>query len=49
MIKFYKSKDWLYRKYVSERMSPVDIAELAGVSEMTIHRYLNQFGLKRRR
>lgn len=47
--KFYMSAAWLTRKYNHERLSEKEIAELCGVSQVTINRYLHQFGLKRER
>ena len=49
MVKYYANKDWLRKKFVSDKMSASQIAEIAGVSEMTIHRYLTKFNLKRSR
>lgn len=48
-MKLYQSKDWLHRKYVIQRMNIIDIAKEAGVSVMTIQRYLVQFGLIKKR
>ena len=44
-MKFYKSKAWLKRKYYRERKSIEEIADEAGVSHMTIRRWLKKYGL----
>jgi hypothetical protein len=49
MKKLYESKDWLYSRYVVQRKNIVDIAKEAGCSHMTIQRYLEKFGLIKRR
>lgn len=47
-MKLYASKAWLKKKYVSDKMSPEDIAVLCGVSRSTIYAKLKEFGLLRR-
>lgn len=47
MSKLYQSETWLRSKY--RTMNAAKIAALCGVSEMTITRYLEKFGIKRRR
>jgi DNA-binding phage protein len=49
MTKLYKSKDWLYNRYIVQRKNIVEIAKEAGCSHMTIQRALEQFGLIRKR
>lgn len=49
MQKLYKSKDWLYNRYVVQRKNIVEIAKEAGCSHMTIQRALEDFGLIRKR
>jgi len=44
-MKLYKSKDWLYRRYVVQKKSMEDIAKECGVSVMTIYRSLQEAGL----
>jgi len=46
-MKLYQSESWLKRKYVVERKSAAEIAELCSVTEMTITRYLQKYGLIR--
>lgn len=48
-MKLYQSKDWLYRRYVVQRKTVTQIAEECKVSAMTIQRYLEQFGLIKKR
>lgn len=44
-MKFYQSKDWLYRRYIVQKKTVTEIAKECGVSAMTIQRYLERFGL----
>lgn len=44
-MKFYQSKEWLYRRYVVQKKSVTEIAKECNVSAMTIQRYLDKFGL----
>jgi DNA-binding MurR/RpiR family transcriptional regulator len=48
-VKLYQSRDWLYRRYVAQRKTVTEIAKECGVSAMTIQRYLEQFGLIKKR
>jgi predicted DNA-binding transcriptional regulator YafY len=41
--KLYQSEAWLRQKY--RTMTAAQIADLCKVSEMTISRYLNKFGI----
>lgn len=47
LAKLYQSKKWLTKKYVSERLTETEIAQLCGVTQVTINRYLRKFNLKR--
>lgn len=49
MVKYYANREWLYRRYVRDGKTAKEIAAEAGVTEMTIDRYLDQFKLKRNR
>jgi len=49
MLKMYQSKDWLYRRYVVQKKTVTEIGKECGVSAMTIQRYLDQFGLIKKR
>jgi DNA-binding MurR/RpiR family transcriptional regulator len=44
-MKFYQSKDWLYRRYIVQKKTVTEIAKECGVSAMTIQRHLEKFGL----
>jgi DNA-binding phage protein len=44
-MKLYKSKDWLYRRYVVQRKTMEEISKECGVSVMTIYRSLQEVGL----
>ena len=46
-LKLYTSKKWLTKKYQADRLSETEIAELCGVTQVTINRYLRKFDLKR--
>lgn len=46
--KLYKSRRWLFKKFVVERLSQEEIAELAGTSQATIARWLEKHELTRR-
>ena len=41
----YKSKAWLYKRYIVERKNIVEISKEAGCSHMTIQRYLEKYGM----
>lgn len=42
----HKSKVWLQKRYLDDKLSIDEIAKLAGVSAQTIYVYLRKFGLK---
>jgi hypothetical protein len=44
----YKDEEWLREKYHRERLSAVDMAELAGCTDETILRYMRKFDIPRR-
>lgn len=44
-MKLYKSKDWLYRRYVVQRKTMEEIAKECGVTVMTIYRALKEHGM----
>jgi DNA-directed RNA polymerase specialized sigma subunit len=46
-MKLYQSEPWLRRKYVNEKKTAKEIAEMCGVTEMTVFRHLEKFGLIR--
>ncbi|MCA1799700.1 MAG: helix-turn-helix domain-containing protein [Actinobacteria bacterium] len=46
-MKLYSSKAWLRRRYVDEGKTAAEIAKMAGVTEMTITRWLDHHGLLR--
>jgi DeoR/GlpR family transcriptional regulator of sugar metabolism len=48
-MKYYQSKDWLHRRYVIQKKTVTEIAKECNVSAMTIQRYLDQFGLIKKR
>jgi DNA-binding MurR/RpiR family transcriptional regulator len=48
-MKLYQSKDWLHRRYVVQKKTITEIAKECKVSAMTIQRYLDQFGLIKKR
>jgi DNA-binding MurR/RpiR family transcriptional regulator len=48
-MKFYQSKEWLYRRYVVQKKTVTEIAIECNTSAMTIQRYLTKFGLIKKR
>jgi DeoR/GlpR family transcriptional regulator of sugar metabolism len=48
-MKYYQNKEWLHRRYVVQKKTVTEIAEECKVSAMTIQRYLDQFGLIKKR
>ena len=48
-MKLYQSKDWLHRRYVVQKKTVTEIAKECNVSAMTIQRYLEKFGLTKKR
>jgi DNA-binding MurR/RpiR family transcriptional regulator len=48
-MKLYQSKEWLFRRYAVQKKTVTEIAKECGVSAMTIQRYLEQFGLIKKR
>jgi hypothetical protein len=44
-MKLYESKDWLYRRYIVQKKTVIEIAKEAGCSHMTIQRALEKHGL----
>jgi len=48
-MKIYQSKDWLYRRDVDHKKTVTEIGKECNVSAMTIQRYLEQFGLIKKR
>ena len=48
-MKLYQSKEWLFRRYVVQKKTVTEIAKECNVSEMTIQRYLDHFGLIKKR
>jgi len=47
MPAYYKSKKWLTRKYITERLTETKIAEICGTTQVTINKWLRKFNLKR--
>lgn len=47
--KLYMSEAWLRRKIQVERKTPEEIALLCGTSHMTIYRYIDKYGLRKKR
>lgn len=48
MSKPYESYRWLYLQYKVKRLTEQEIAELAGVNQSTINRWLEKHGLRRK-
>jgi len=45
--KFHNSKSYLFKRYVSDKKSPEDIAKECGVSVQLIYRQLKKMGIKK--
>lgn len=48
-VKLYTSYAWMRKKYVVERLTEQEIANLAGTTQVTINRWLEKHGLKKKR
>jgi len=48
-MKLYQSREWLTRRYLAQKKTVTEIAKECGVSAMTINRYLEHFGLIKKR
>lgn len=46
-VKLWTSKAWMRKKYLVEKLSETEIAELAGTNQSTINRWLRKHELKR--
>lgn len=44
-LELYKSEAWMKKKFVKEKKTPEEIAELCRTSHMTIYRWLKFWGL----
>ncbi len=44
---FYKSSQWLRKRYVLDKKSLKEIADECGVTEMTVYNWLKKFDLIR--
>jgi hypothetical protein len=45
--KLHTSYKWMWLRYVKDRMTEQEIAELAGVDQATINRWLERHNLKK--
>lgn len=43
-VKLYKSRAWLYRKLITEKLSETEVAELANTTQQTINKQRKEFG-----
>ena len=48
-MKVYESYSWLYDRYIIKKKNIIEIAKEAQCSHMTIQRYLEKFGLIKKR
>jgi len=46
--KLYKNKEWLYQKYWEEKLSQIEIAKLAKISQSLISKWMKRHGMKTR-
>ena len=49
MAKLYTSRAWLRKRFLVDKKTPEEIAKECEVSHMTIYRYLERFGLIKKR
>ena len=47
-MKQYEDKDWLYKKYIKEKLSILKIADVCGCCDGTIYYWLKKFNIKTR-
>ena len=45
----FKDREWLYKKYIEERLTCKQISRLCGCHQRTIHQRLVEFGIPRRK
>ena len=45
MAKLYESQAWLYKRYIVEKKTTVEMAKEAACSHMTIQRALEKYGM----
>jgi transposase len=45
--KVYTSRQWMWNKYVKDKLSEEEIAKLAGCDQATINRWLRKLELKK--
>lgn len=43
---FYRDKDWLHKKFITEDKSTNEIGQICNVGSATIHRFLRKFGIE---
>jgi len=48
MRKFYKNKEWLYQKYVNEKLSMNDIGHILNINKTVIYDWLNRLKIPTR-
>jgi DNA-binding MurR/RpiR family transcriptional regulator len=49
LMKLYENKDWLYKRYITQKKSLDEMAAEAGCSKMTIIRHLEKNGIGKMR
>ena len=48
VLKKYRSKEWLYQKYIIEKLPSRSIAKIVGADRKTIDQWLVKVGIKKR-
>lgn len=48
-VKLWKSYAWMHRRYVIDKLTEQEMAQLADTTQATINRWLERHGLKKKR
>lgn len=46
-VKLYESYAWMHRRFVIDKLTEAEMAQLANTTQMTIHRWLVKHKLKK--
>jgi len=48
VLKIYRTKEWLYQKYIVEKKPSLEISKIVGADRKTIDQWLKKVGIKKR-
>lgn len=48
-VKLWTSYEWMHRRYVVDKLTEAEIAQLANTTQATINNWLHKHGLKKKR